>query len=105
MSPSVALEYGFPSTHSTNSVSVALFFISMACEKFTPESPARLISILACLFYAASVVFGRIYCGMHSVTGKKEERKGENRTFHAHFIRLYWRGCLRLHRLLGTVDF
>ncbi|CEG65226.1 hypothetical protein RMATCC62417_02054 [Rhizopus microsporus] len=68
MSPSVALEYGFPSTHSTNSVSVALFFISMACEKFTPESPARLISILACLFYAASVVFGRIYCGMHSVT-------------------------------------
>ncbi|KAG1308409.1 hypothetical protein G6F64_006062 [Rhizopus arrhizus] len=68
MSPSVALEYGFPSTHSTNSVSVALFFISVACEKFTPESPARFISFLACTFYAASVVFGRIYCGMHSVT-------------------------------------
>ncbi|KAG1456166.1 hypothetical protein G6F46_007768 [Rhizopus delemar] len=68
MSPSVALEYGFPSTHSTNSVSVALFFISVACEKITPESPTRFISILACIFYAASVVFGRIYCGMHSVT-------------------------------------
>ncbi|CAO3678361.1 unnamed protein product [Rhizopus stolonifer] len=68
MSPHVALEYGFPSTHSTNSVSVALFFISIACEQFTPESPARLVSIIACLFYATSVVFGRIYCGMHSVT-------------------------------------
>lgn len=68
MSPHVALEYGFPSTHSTNSVSVALFFISIACEQFTPESPARLVSILACVFYATSVVFGRIYCGMHSVT-------------------------------------
>ncbi|KAG0745816.1 hypothetical protein G6F57_001081 [Rhizopus arrhizus] len=68
MSPSVALEYGFPSTHSTNSVSVALFFISIACEKFTPESPARLVSILACSLYAVSVVFGRLYCGMHSLT-------------------------------------
>ncbi|KAI9475710.1 MAG: PAP2 superfamily-domain-containing protein [Benjaminiella poitrasii] len=68
MSPSVALEYGFPSTHSTNSISVALFLISMACEKFAPESPARIISIVGCVFYAVSVVFGRVYCGMHSVT-------------------------------------
>ncbi|KAI8975316.1 phosphatidic acid phosphatase type 2/haloperoxidase [Mycotypha africana] len=68
MSPSVALEYGFPSTHSTNSIQVALFFISLACEKFTPESPARMISIIACTIYAVSVVFGRVYCGMHSVT-------------------------------------
>ncbi|KAI9269339.1 phosphatidic acid phosphatase type 2/haloperoxidase [Sporodiniella umbellata] len=68
MSPHVALEYGFPSTHSTNSVSVALFFISIACEQFTPESPARLASICVCVFYATSVVFGRIYCGMHSLT-------------------------------------
>ncbi|OAD03127.1 hypothetical protein MUCCIDRAFT_12518, partial [Mucor lusitanicus CBS 277.49] len=68
MSPSVALEYGFPSTHSTNSVSVALFLMSMACEKLAPESPARLISVIACSFYAVSVVFGRIYCGMHTVT-------------------------------------
>ncbi|KAI7900242.1 PAP2 superfamily-domain-containing protein [Cokeromyces recurvatus] len=68
MSPSVALEYGFPSTHSTNSISVALFLISIACEKFAPESPARIVSIIACIFYAVSVVFGRIYCGMHSVT-------------------------------------
>lgn len=69
MSPSVALEYGFPSTHSTNSISVALFLISMACEKLAPESPVRLISVIACTFYAVSVVFGRIYCGMHTITG------------------------------------
>ncbi|GAA5806316.1 PAP2 superfamily-domain-containing protein [Helicostylum pulchrum] len=68
MSPSVALEYGFPSTHSTNSVSVALFLISMACEKLAPESPARIIATISCTFYAVSVVFGRIYCGMHSIT-------------------------------------
>ncbi|KAI8352896.1 PAP2 superfamily-domain-containing protein [Blakeslea trispora] len=68
MSPSVALEYGFPSTHSTNSISVALFLISIACEKLPSESPARLISVIACAFYAISVVFGRIYCGMHTIT-------------------------------------
>ncbi|CAO3656657.1 unnamed protein product [Mucor hiemalis] len=68
MSPSVALEYGFPSTHSTNSISVALFFISVACEKLAPESPARIITTIACTFYAVSVVFGRVYCGMHTVT-------------------------------------
>jgi membrane-associated phospholipid phosphatase len=71
MSPSVALEYGFPSTHSTNSISVALFLISIACEKLSPESPARLITVIACAIYAVSVVFGRIYCGMHTVTGKE----------------------------------
>ncbi|KAI8996932.1 PAP2 superfamily-domain-containing protein [Pilobolus umbonatus] len=68
MSPTVALEYGFPSTHSTNSISVALFLISVACERFSPESSARLISVIGCVIYAVSVVFGRVYCGMHSIT-------------------------------------
>ncbi|OBZ88299.1 hypothetical protein A0J61_03654 [Choanephora cucurbitarum] len=68
MSPSVALEYGFPSTHSTNSISVALFLISIACEKLPSDSPARLITVIGCAFYAVSVVFGRVYCGMHTVT-------------------------------------
>lgn len=75
MSPSVALEYGFPSTHSTNSISVALFLISMACEKLAPESPARMITTIACTFYAVSVVFGRVYCGMHTVTGRVYKRR------------------------------
>lgn len=79
MSPSVALEYGFPSTHSTNSISVALFFISVACEKLAPESPARIITTIACTFYAVSVVFGRVYCGMHTVTGNTYIRKHGNK--------------------------
>ncbi|ORX53135.1 hypothetical protein DM01DRAFT_1306149 [Hesseltinella vesiculosa] len=68
MSKGVAFEYGFPSTHSTNSISVALYFIALACEAYSPESPMRLICILAAAVYAFSVVFGRVYCGMHSLT-------------------------------------
>ncbi|CAO3650048.1 unnamed protein product [Cunninghamella echinulata] len=68
MSIGAAFEYGFPSTHTTNSVSVALYLIAVACDTFAPESPIRMFCILGAMFYAFSVVFGRIYCGMHSVT-------------------------------------
>ncbi|KAI9268208.1 phosphatidic acid phosphatase type 2/haloperoxidase [Phascolomyces articulosus] len=68
MSSSTSLEYGFPSTHSTNSISAALFMISLAYESYSPDSPLRVICIMAAFVYAVSVVFGRIYCGMHSVT-------------------------------------
>ncbi|CAO3591068.1 unnamed protein product [Absidia cylindrospora] len=68
MSQGAALEYGFPSTHSTNSISVALYLIAVACDSLPPESPLRMLSILGAMFYAVSVVFGRIYCGMHTVT-------------------------------------
>ncbi|KAI8379369.1 phosphatidic acid phosphatase type 2/haloperoxidase [Radiomyces spectabilis] len=69
MSPSAALEYGFPSTHSTNSISVALYMVAMACESdLPPQSPARMACIIGSFVYAVSVVFGRIYCGMHSIT-------------------------------------
>ncbi|KAG0166902.1 hypothetical protein DFQ30_006616 [Apophysomyces sp. BC1015] len=68
MSESTALEYGFPSTHSTNSISVALYFIAIACDSLSPESPMRLAAIIGCMIYAFSVVFGRLYCGMHSLT-------------------------------------
>ena len=34
------LEYGFPSTHSTNSVSIALFFYSLLQHAYTPASSA-----------------------------------------------------------------
>lgn len=49
----------------------------MASEKLSPESPARLITVIACAFYAMSVVFGRIYCGMHTVTGKNNNLQDE----------------------------
>ncbi|KAG6029055.1 hypothetical protein E4U41_000480 [Claviceps citrina] len=66
MSGSAALEYGFPSTHSANAMSVAVYGL------FTLHSPAntlpamvKIILEVLSYFYAASIVFGRLYCGMH----------------------------------------
>ena len=66
MSGSAALEYGFPSTHSTNAVSVTVYIL------FQLRSPSVVLSqnyrtaltVLACL-YATSIIVGRLYCGMH----------------------------------------
>ncbi|KAI0674656.1 PAP2-domain-containing protein [Trametes maxima] len=81
------LEYGFPSTHSTNSVSIALFFYTLVQRLYTPPAtPAHssadttlqaggtisattyyaLIGVL--LFYVFSIVYGRLYTAMHSFT-------------------------------------
>lgn len=66
MSGSAALEYGFPSTHSTNAVSVAVYALctlhSPAC---TMSGPATLALESLALFYATSIIVGRLYCGMH----------------------------------------
>ncbi len=66
MSGSAALEYGFPSTHSANAVSVAVYAL------FTLHSPecqlqesTRLILESLSYFYAFSIILGRVYCGMH----------------------------------------
>ena len=66
MSGSAALEYGFPSTHSANAVSVAVYglFLLRSETNLLPPSPSLFLEVLA-YFYAASVVFGRLYCGMH----------------------------------------
>lgn len=71
------LEYGFPSTHSTNSVSIALFLFSHVYELAYPSSPnipatispnlSTFLSILLSI-YAFSIVFGRLYTAMHSFT-------------------------------------
>ena len=53
------LEYGFPSTHSTTSISMCLFL----CDLFV-DSP---IAKFTLVFLAGSVVFGRAYTGMHSM--------------------------------------
>ena len=66
MSSSASLEYGFPSTHSTNAVSVAVYAV------FLLDSPDLIITsqfktflkILA-YCYATSIIIGRLYCGMH----------------------------------------
>ncbi|KAI1389056.1 PAP2 superfamily-domain-containing protein [Hypoxylon trugodes] len=73
MSGSAALEYGFPSTHSANAVSVAVYGIlclhssDAAFEQADPSSPipSRFALEALAYFYAISIIFGRLYCGMH----------------------------------------
>ncbi|KAI0687708.1 hypothetical protein BC835DRAFT_1286229 [Cytidiella melzeri] len=89
------LEYGFPSTHCTNSVSMALYFFTVlrrlhttpvtvtlsesvlqnATHSIQEVLPQMMISqttyYLGCmilLFYTFSIVYGRLYTGMHSFT-------------------------------------
>jgi membrane-associated phospholipid phosphatase len=38
-------------------------------EHASPEDPFRTLGLVVLSIYAISVVFGRIYCGMHSITG------------------------------------
>ncbi|KAI1126856.1 PAP2-domain-containing protein [Nemania abortiva] len=66
MSGSAALEYGFPSTHSANAVSVAVY--AVLCLRspenaFQPNTKSALEALS--YFYAVSIVLGRLYCGMH----------------------------------------
>jgi len=65
MSGSAALEYGFPSTHSANAVSVALY--GLLTLNATPGVPPHVrigLQLLAAA-YTFSIIFGRLYCGMH----------------------------------------
>lgn len=66
MSGSAALEYGFPSTHSANAVSVAVYGILLlkSPENTLPPTMKLFLEGLS-YFYAVSIVFGRLYCGMH----------------------------------------
>ncbi|KAF8653533.1 hypothetical protein AX14_008296 [Amanita brunnescens Koide BX004] len=76
------LEYGFPSTHSTNSVSIALFLFalihklaypsqlvlsSIPIEPVLSEQTFTFFVILLGI-YTFSIVFGRLYCAMHCFT-------------------------------------
>jgi dihydrosphingosine 1-phosphate phosphatase len=66
MSGSAALEYGFPSTHTTNAVSVAIYCLYQlysARSEYSDFAYAALTAIL--YFYAISITLGRMYCGMH----------------------------------------
>jgi hypothetical protein len=66
MSGSAALEYGFPSTHSANAVSVAVYAILCLRSPDNPFQPNTKLALeTLSYFYAASIVFGRLYCGMH----------------------------------------
>ncbi|KAK4228895.1 PAP2 superfamily-domain-containing protein [Podospora fimiseda] len=68
MSGSAALEYGFPSTHSANAVSVAVYAILVLqrdsnSNVYSPTTTLALEGLA--YFYALSIIIGRLYCGMH----------------------------------------
>lgn len=66
MSGSAALEYGFPSSHSTNAVSVAVYAIYMLRGAREEHHPNVFMALqVLSYWYAISIVFGRLYCGMH----------------------------------------
>jgi len=63
-SPSVALEYGFPSTHATNAVSVVVYAVwALRSSENIGLSGFWVESIF--YVYALSILVGRLYCGMH----------------------------------------
>jgi dihydrosphingosine 1-phosphate phosphatase len=69
MSGSAALEYGFPSTHSTNAVSVAVYAIHrLGTIPASDRWPFHDAVVGLFYFYAVSIVVGRLYCGMHGFT-------------------------------------
>lgn len=66
MSGSAALEYGFPSTHSTNAVSVAVYALFALNHPSSTVTPTTKLLLEALAYsYATSIVIGRVYCGMH----------------------------------------
>jgi membrane-associated phospholipid phosphatase len=81
------LEYGFPSTHSTNSISIALFIFTHVHRLAASPTPSpNLITTLAptgdwsiskttywistflLAWYTFSIVYGRLYTAMHSLS-------------------------------------
>lgn len=68
MSRSAALEYGFPSTHSTNAVSVAVYvLLFLNSPEATIDIRTNYILQGLTYIYVASIVLGRLYCGMHGI--------------------------------------
>lgn len=68
------LEYGFLSTHSTNSVSIAIYlYCWLNAMRAEPDANSFIQSRLCevgLVYYVFSVVYGRVYAGMHSVMGE-----------------------------------
>lgn len=64
MSRSAALEYGFPSTHSANAISVVIY--GLAHIRNSDMDPTISLVLHTVLYlYGGSIVMGRLYCGMH----------------------------------------
>lgn len=67
MSGYTAQEYGFPSSHSANATAVTLVLLGYYLESGKDLlSPLANIAVLGfILLYYTSLIFGRVYCGMH----------------------------------------
>ncbi|KAF9082272.1 hypothetical protein BGX23_012632 [Mortierella sp. AD031] len=63
----VHLEYGFPSTHTSNATSIALYLLSYLLISDWSVL-AKVASIVGLFVYLFSIIFGRLYCGMHTKT-------------------------------------
>ncbi|RKP26378.1 phosphatidic acid phosphatase type 2/haloperoxidase [Syncephalis pseudoplumigaleata] len=72
-SKSHQLEYGFPSTHTTNAVSIGLFLLAQLDERWPYDARhssmnvERLCVQALIWLYMLSVSLGRLYCGMHGL--------------------------------------
>lgn len=64
MSGSAALEYGFPSSHSTNACSIA-FYVWALLQNYQGSPAAKFLFQCLTGLYVFTIVFGRLYCGMH----------------------------------------
>ncbi|KAG7195563.1 uncharacterized protein KQ657_003330 [Scheffersomyces spartinae] len=66
MSEYTAQEYGFPSSHSANATAVTLICLWRLLEVKEQLTSSVLVCTLAFLIlYYVSLIFGRLYCGMH----------------------------------------
>ncbi|RKF59223.1 Dihydrosphingosine 1-phosphate phosphatase [Erysiphe neolycopersici] len=66
MSRSASLEYGFPSTHSANAASVAVYALNkLHTLKYRPEESKKILIEGLVYLYVFTIVIGRLYCGMH----------------------------------------
>ncbi|KAL3469763.1 phosphatidic acid phosphatase type 2/haloperoxidase [Aspergillus californicus] len=66
MSGSAALEYGFPSTHSTNAVSVAVYALYLLNSPDSALGDSLNLFLQSITYmYVTSIILGRLYCGMH----------------------------------------
>ncbi|KAF5094830.1 hypothetical protein D0Z00_003373 [Geotrichum galactomycetum] len=63
-----SLEYGFPSTHTANSFSIYIVFVRELNLMFEGNYNGYYWALQALnLLYIVTLVFGRIYCGMHGL--------------------------------------
>ncbi|KAJ9095476.1 hypothetical protein QFC19_007586 [Naganishia cerealis] len=66
MSSYTAQEYGFPSSHSANATAVSLVLFLRLYDSRDQFTPIKFVVLASILFiYYFSLIFGRLYCGMH----------------------------------------